>query len=292
MPTLAGVPEYNPRGCNKGACGTDYLYGPHRVKYPLIRTGARGEGKWRRASWDEALGIIATKILDTIRDHAVDCISVYTPVPAVAPVSFSAGHRFANLTGAHTPHVLRLVRRSSDPDRPQTCACRATPPRRRTGSTQADPAVGSSPAVTRIPDAHFLSEASLNGTRVVSIAPDYNATTIRPIPAPSPPGTDTALALGFAHVIMRDKLVDLANVKEQTDLPYLVRADNKKFLREADVMEGGSAAKFYIWDTKTKKAVIAKGCWGEEPPGGPPGAAAALPGPQHVHVSGRHDRAR
>ncbi|MEK7139523.1 MAG: molybdopterin-dependent oxidoreductase, partial [Patescibacteria group bacterium] len=80
MPPLNGVPEYNPRGCNKGECAVDYMYGPHRVKYPLIRVGARGEGKWRRASWDEALEMIAAKIVATIKDHAPDCISVFPPV--------------------------------------------------------------------------------------------------------------------------------------------------------------------------------------------------------------------
>ncbi|NVO12420.1 MAG: molybdopterin-dependent oxidoreductase [Rhodoplanes sp.] len=271
MPALAGVPEYNPRGCNKGACGTDYLYGPHRVKYPLIRTGARGEGKWRRASWDEALGIIATKILDTIRDHAVDCISVYSPVPAVAPVSFSAGHRFANLTGAHV-HTFFDWYGDHPTGQTQTCGVQGdTAETADWFNAKLVMLWGSSPAVTRIPDAHFLSEAALNGTRVVSITPDYNPSTIKADTWIHPkPGTDTALALGFAHVIIRDKLVDLANVKEQTDLPYLVRSDNKRFLREADVVEGGSPAKFYIWDAKTKKAVIAKGCWGEEPPGGRP----------------------
>ena len=54
-PKLNGIPEYNPRGCNKGDCASDYIYSPHRIKYPLIRVGERGEGKWRRVSWDEAL---------------------------------------------------------------------------------------------------------------------------------------------------------------------------------------------------------------------------------------------
>jgi complex iron-sulfur molybdoenzyme family reductase subunit alpha len=45
----ADLPDYNPRGCQKGACFVEYVYGAQRLKYPLIRTGERGEGKWRRA---------------------------------------------------------------------------------------------------------------------------------------------------------------------------------------------------------------------------------------------------
>ena len=101
-PKLNGIPEYNPRGCNKGECASDYIYSPHRIKYPLIRVGERGEGKWRRVSWDEALEYAANGIVDTLKNDASDCISVYTPVPAVAPASFSAGHRFASFIGGHT----------------------------------------------------------------------------------------------------------------------------------------------------------------------------------------------
>ena len=57
----ADLPDYNPRGCQKGGCFTEYVYSPQRLRYPLIRTGERGEGKWRRATWDEALTMVAEK---------------------------------------------------------------------------------------------------------------------------------------------------------------------------------------------------------------------------------------
>lgn len=266
IPLLSGVPEGNPRGCNKGECGTDYMYGPQRIKYPLIRVGERGEGKWRRASWDEALDMIADKLIDTIKNHAPDCISVYSPVPAVAPVAWCAGHRFAHLIGAHVHTFFDWY---SDHPTGMT----------QTYGVQADSCEtsdwynaklillwGSNPAQTRIPDAHYIGEASLNGTKVVSISPDYNSTAIKADQWIHPkPGTDGALAMAMAHVIVKNKLYDAHSIKEQTDLPYLVRSDNRMFLREADVEEGGSKNKFYVWDTKTNKAVIAKGSWGDEP---------------------------
>ncbi|WP_323001609.1 molybdopterin-dependent oxidoreductase [Denitromonas sp.] len=266
IPLLAGVPEGNPRGCNKGECGTDYMYGPQRIKYPLIRVGERGEGKWRRATWDEALDIIADKIIDTIKNQAPDCISVYSPVPAVAPVAWCAGHRFAHLIGAHVHSFFDWY---SDHPTGQT----------QTYGVQADSCEtsdwynaklillwGSNPAQTRIPDAHYISEASLNGTKVVSISPDYNSSSIKADQWIHPkPGTDGALAMAMAHVIFKDKLYAENSIKEQTDLPYLVRTDNRMFLREADVVDGGSKTKFYVWDTKTNRAVIAKGSWGDEP---------------------------
>ncbi|MBI2359593.1 MAG: molybdopterin-dependent oxidoreductase, partial [Deltaproteobacteria bacterium] len=60
------VPDFNPRGCQKGACYTHRVYDPTRIKYPVKRIGARGQGKWKRTSWDEALAAVADAIIDTV----------------------------------------------------------------------------------------------------------------------------------------------------------------------------------------------------------------------------------
>ncbi|PWC40410.1 molybdopterin-dependent oxidoreductase [Azospirillum sp. TSO22-1] len=266
VPTLKGIPEYNPRGCQKGECATDYQYGPHRLKYPLIRTGERGEGKWRRATWDEALELIATRIVDTIQNHAPDCISVYSPVPAVAPVSFAAGHRFAHLIGGHT-HTFFDWYGDHPTGQTQTCGVQGdTCETADWFNARYILLWGANPTSTRIPDAHFLSEAQYNGTKIVSISPDYNQSTIKADLWVHPkPGTDAALALGMVHVIIRDGLFDPHHLKEQTDFPFLVRADTKRFLREADMVDEGSDAKFYSWDMKTKQPVLMKGSWADQP---------------------------
>lgn len=266
MPQLAGVPEHNPRGCNKGVCGTDYVYGPQRVKHPLIRTGARGAGKWRRATWDEALTHIAEKIVDLSKEHGPDCLGIYTPVPAVSTVSFSAGHRFANLWGAYTYTFYDWFS-----DNPVAEAI--------TMGVQNDVAEtadwfnaklillwGANPVQTRIPDAHFIHEARYNGAQVVAIAPEYNASaTHADLWVHPQPGTDTALAMGMAAVIVKEKLYDEAFLKEQTDMPLLVRADTKRFLRESDWKEGGSDDRFYCLDKKTGRIAAMKGSWADEP---------------------------
>ena len=46
------LPDFNPRGCQKGVCYSQLMYGPSRIRYPLKRVGARGEGRWKRISWD------------------------------------------------------------------------------------------------------------------------------------------------------------------------------------------------------------------------------------------------
>ncbi len=62
---IKGDPEgYLNRGyiCRKGLVSADRLYHPSRLKYPLQRTGKRGEGKWKRISWPEALSVITDSL--------------------------------------------------------------------------------------------------------------------------------------------------------------------------------------------------------------------------------------
>ena len=89
---------------------------------------------------------------------------------------------------------------------------------------------------TKMPDAHWLTEARLKGTRVVVIACEYSATASKADDVlVVRPGTTPALALGLAHVIMRENLFDKDYVSRWTDLPVLVRMDNLKYLRVEEV---------------------------------------------------------
>ena len=64
---LEGNPEHPHslgRLCARGQSGLMNTYDPDRVLFPLVRVGKRGEGKFRRATWDEALDIVAQKMLE------------------------------------------------------------------------------------------------------------------------------------------------------------------------------------------------------------------------------------
>ena len=67
---LEGNPKHpgnRGRLCAKGNAGFLHVYDPERVLYPLKRVGKRGEGKWKRISWDDALNEVAGKIRDHIK---------------------------------------------------------------------------------------------------------------------------------------------------------------------------------------------------------------------------------
>jgi nitrate reductase alpha subunit len=62
----ASVPDWNPRGCQKGACYSELMLGPSRVSHPMRRVGPRGSGRWKRISWEEALDEIAATTVDVL----------------------------------------------------------------------------------------------------------------------------------------------------------------------------------------------------------------------------------
>lgn len=74
---------------------------PDRLKYPLKRVGKRGEGKWERISWDNALDIVAEKLLDIKEKHGPEALAICMGEPKNMETIFA--HRFATAFG--TPNV-------------------------------------------------------------------------------------------------------------------------------------------------------------------------------------------
>ncbi len=92
---------------------------------------------------------------------------------------------------------------------------------------------------TKMPDAHWLTEARAQGTKIVVIACEYSSTSSKADQAiVVRPGTTPALALGLAQVVIRENLYDEKFVKRFTDLPLLVRMDTLTMLRAKDVVAG------------------------------------------------------
>jgi nitrate reductase alpha subunit len=90
---------------------------------------------------------------------------------------------------------------------------------------------------TKMPDGHWLTEARLRGTKIIVISAEYQATANKADEVLIlRPGTDAALALGVARVIMDEQLYDREFVKTFTDLPLLVRMDTLKKLQAKDII--------------------------------------------------------
>ena len=101
---------------------------------------------------------------------------------------------------------------------------------------------------TKMPDSHWLTEARLKGAKTVAVTVEYSATAskcddvivIRP-------GTDPAMALGVAQVMIAEKLYNADFVKRFTDLPTLVRMDTLERLKAADVFPNYKGSTLTNW---------------------------------------------
>lgn len=251
-------PDYNPQGCQKGCSFNNNLYGNERVKYPLKRVGKRGEGKWKRISWDEALTEVADAILDAHQTHGTESVVLDAPHAHGGQAGgWGPAYRYNYLMAGSTPDT-NLSIGDFYPGFFQTMGKIAT-------GHSTDNYFDSELIIlancnwsyTAPGLYHFITESRYNGTEVVIMAPDLNPTTPAcDIHVPVKVGTDAAFWLGMCQVMISENIYNAAFVKEQTDLALLVRTDTKRFLRASDV-EGGAENQLYFYDQRSRKIVQA-----------------------------------
>ncbi|MEA2569857.1 MAG: hypothetical protein QOI24_1858 [Acidobacteriota bacterium] len=218
---MAGDPDHPfTRGflCTKVAKYLERTYHEGRLLYPQIRAGAKGEGKFRRATWDEALSLIAERLRGVIdSEHGPQAILRYSYAGTMGLINGDGmAERFFNRIGASK--LARTI-----------CASAGVEALNLTYGTRmgTDPeSIGAAKLIllwgtnTLTSNPHlwpFIRQAKANGARVICIDPLRTRTAdssdehiaIRP-------GTDAALALGIAHVLFRDGLQDRQYLDEMT----------------------------------------------------------------------------
>ena len=236
-------PEYEPRGCPRGAAFSWYTYSPTRVRYPYIRGvlldayraakaehpdpvdawaavvdnpetrkryhRARGKGGLVRASWAEANEIIAAAHVHTIKKYGPDRVFGFSPIPAMSQASHAVGARFISLIGGS---MLSFYDWYADLPvaSPQVFGDQTDVPESADWWNASYLIMwGANVPVTRTPDAHFMAEARYRGQKVVTVSPDYTDNTKFADEWLSPhPGTDAALAMAMGHVVLKEFFVD------------------------------------------------------------------------------------
>ena len=232
-------PEYEPRGCPRGASFSWYSYSPTRVRFPYARgvlvemyrdalkrhgdpvvawasvmddpmkrisyQRARGKGGLVRIGWDEAAEIAAAAHVHAISRYGPDRVAGFSPIPAMSMVSHAIGSRFMALIGAP---MLSFYDWYADLPvaSPQVFGDQTDVPE---SADWWDAAYlmmwGSNVPVTRTPDAHWMAEARYRGQKVVVVSPDYADNTKFADEWLAPhPGTDAALAMAMGHVILTE----------------------------------------------------------------------------------------
>ncbi|AQP50144.1 nitrate reductase subunit alpha [Tessaracoccus flavescens] len=236
-------PEYEPRGCPRGAAFSWYTYSPTRVRFPYARgvlvemyreakqrlgdpveafreistdpvkrrryQQARGKGGLVRISWDEAMEIAAASYVNTIKFYGPDrCVS-FSPIPAMSMVSHAIGTRFTHLIGGAMTSFYDWYA-DLPVASPQVFGDQTDVPE--SGDWWDATYLmmwGSNVPVTRTPDAHWMAEVRYRGTKVVTVSPDY-ADNVKFADEwlPAQAGTDAALAMAMGHVILKENFVD------------------------------------------------------------------------------------
>ncbi|MBK1634831.1 nitrate reductase subunit alpha [Rhodovulum adriaticum] len=265
--TRADLPNHEPRGCQRGASYSWYLYSANRVKHPLVRgrlmrmwrelrqtkspiqawaaiqkdpalraeyTRIRGKGGFVRASWDEATEIVAAANAWTAKTWGPDRVFGFSPIPAMSMVSYAAGSRYLSLLGGT---CLSFYDWYCDlpPSSPQTWGEQTDVPESADWYNAGFLLIwGSNVPQTRTPDAHFYTEARYRGTKSAVICPDYSeASKFGDIWLNPKQGTDSALAMAMGHVILREFHLDRQApyfedyARKYTDMPMLVRLEEK-----------------------------------------------------------------
>ena len=266
---------YNPRGCMKGLAYLNQIYGPDRIQKPLIRTGERGSGEFREATWDEALDRIADDLRRIGETWGWDSIHVFGQVPGSGYVQKGANYRACALLGMS--HGTSFDFNGDLPmGMPITFGVQnAEHEAKDWANSRFLLLIGANPVETRIPDVHFIFDALERGARLVVVDPSFSPTAAKAdAHLRIRPGTDAALGLALCRQVVEDGTWDAAFMRTYTDAPLLVRDDTGIRLREADLVAGGSTARFVAWDEAAGAPVLA----GTERLGFPDGSRPALEG--------------
>lgn len=200
--------------CAKGNAAPQFLAGGDRLTHPLRRVGEKGEGRFERCTWDEALSDIACRLLRLKADCGPESLGILSP--QAFPVLWTLGRRFLNVHGS--PNYLH------------SAICfeqRAQSAKLVIGKAGCFPAEidktrllvnwGANPensGVNRSLIARRL-DAQDSGMKVIDIRPMADSLTARAdLWLPVRPGTDLALALAVLHVIIGEGLYDRDFVRD------------------------------------------------------------------------------
>jgi DMSO reductase family type II enzyme molybdopterin subunit len=248
-----GVPDANPMGCQKGVCWSRTLNGEDRFLHPLRRAGERGSGRWERVSWDEAITELADAMLDAIEEKGPESI-VNVNGAEIGTWGIVGFNRFITQLGGINTDVNAEINDFSP-------GIYLTLGKFNVCSSLDDMfhaelflVFQCNPIYTMDASHHYTVEARYNGAEMVLFAPDCSPSTqFVDYHLPVRPGTDAAWALAMSKVIIDEGIYNAEFVKEQTDLPLLVRLDTRCYLREEDLEQGGSAEQFYVFDERTRR---------------------------------------
>src|ERR1700731_3440832 len=237
--------------CAKGRAAPELVYHRERLTYPLRRTRPKGDPDpgWERIGWDEALNLTAAAMRRVAERHGPEAVAFTLSSPPTTAIADSSGfiRRLANAFG--TPNAAITL---------DVCGWGRAFATRYTygvgsvgtgagGGAMPDIANsgvvilwGYNPSFTRLTHATAVVEALKRGARLIVVDPRHVGLAAKAdVWLRVRPGTDGALALGIANLMIERGWYDREFIRNWSNGPLLVRADTGRLLTEADLAPGG-----------------------------------------------------
>ena len=203
--------------CARGQAGVSFLYDPDRLKQPMIRTGERGEGKFKNATWEEALDYSASKLLKIKEQYGPEAVAFF-------------GHTSGDFW--FTDYLAQAFG-SVNSAKPSVSMC--TAPREEAALITFGRAIGNHEPVdwenTRcivLIGTHIgedarntmmqdLANARARGAKLIVVDPRFSSAAMKADHwLPIKPGTDTALLLAWINILITEKLYDAEFIQKWT----------------------------------------------------------------------------
>jgi anaerobic selenocysteine-containing dehydrogenase len=240
--------------CAKGRAAPELVYHPERLLHPLKRTRPKGDPDpgWQRISWDEALDLTATRLRAIAAERGPESVvfSMSSPSTSASDDSAIWIQRLMNAYGS--PNLCASM---------ELCGWGRHVATQYTFGASVPGAYmpdlenagcilfwGYNPNLARLVHATATMEALKRGARLIVVDPRRTG------PAKKAdlwlqvrPGTDAALALSIAGVMIERGWYDREFIRDWTNGPLLVRADNGRLLTESDLFVTGSSEKYLAW---------------------------------------------
>jgi anaerobic selenocysteine-containing dehydrogenase len=195
--------------CAKVRPYLDHVYHPNRLLYPMRRTGPKGSGHWQRISWKEAIAEIAARWKRIITTYGAEAILPYSYSGTLGLVQMTVSSaRLWNRLGA-SQLQRSICGAAAERAVEATLGKRWSQPYQEVAQSKLVILWGHNPVSTAPHFMPFLRAAQRNGCRLVVIDPRRTLTArsadwhLAPLP-----GSDGALALGLAHLLVAEGLPD------------------------------------------------------------------------------------
>lgn len=204
--------------CGKVAQYLDREYSPDRLLYPHKRIGAKGEGRFTRISWDEALDTVAVRLKSTVAEFGAESVLPYSYAGTMGLLNGSGmDRRFFHRLGAS--RLDRTICSATGMEAlTRTLGHRYSTEPEQFRHSKLIIAWGANILGTNVHLWPFILEAHRNGAKLYVIDPIQTRVAKLADKHLAPyPGSDLALALGLVHVIVAENLQDAEYISSYTN---------------------------------------------------------------------------